>query len=214
MERANECNTEFRYTVKANIEAFPPTPPSNPYRRVLGTPVTYGGEIISTAEGRVTFGEGYEQRRVWLPGVEIVSAHHDGKQKSHLIINRFHAPEGHGLAARAWYQNVNDRVRREYTEGPWGSSEQPSAVRWIDHQEVDRLRRLMDAFRQRPNRQSVLRDMVGLVALVNDEEREAFAAAQAEAAESAQRFQQGMAAIQEVERLPFHYGDSDSDVRL
>lgn len=116
----------FRYEVGETIKLLPPNPPENPYHVQIGTPVSHGFDSPEqTAEGKVSFPRSYAQRRVWLPGVEIVLAQHMTERTSDFVVNRFRNNEGHGLIARAWYTDRSGPVRRTYSEGPWGAHESP-----------------------------------------------------------------------------------------
>lgn len=206
---------KLRGIVATAIGAFPPNPPANPYRRVLGKTVSFGSSTLTSAEGRVDFTQDYIQRRLWLPGIELVFAQRkaDGASPSaHFIVNRFRNEQGHGLVARAWYQPNYAGVQRTYSEGPWDSPYPPAAMRNVPSDEMDRLDQLVSGLRQRPNSQGVREDLAALATPLNEEEQAMLDDERQSIAAHNRSFQQELRAIDEASQPPFHYGDSD--VRL
>lgn len=196
----------FRSGVSESIKQLPLNPPDNPYRQQIGVTVRgMQGPTTRNGEGRVDFHPPYQSRRVWLPGLEVVLAHHPRKQHADVIINRFRHADGHGLVARAWYTDNTETVQRTYSEGPWHESNHPEVASDVRLDSVLALSGLIGRLAH-PD-EGLRRDLLDLAQPLDDVEMLSLESARTELAEQA-RFSRSLEERGGFHHTPLYEGES------
>lgn len=163
----------------------------DPYSIGAGQPVRNAYDYSYHADGRIEFGDKFEDRRLFVGQYELMYAQSDEKGISAVVIHKF--KDGGGFESRTWFEQKEYGISKKYETSPNSMDFGPGFHRLLDQEEESDFLSVVSCAKPTEDQLAALTDL-------NTTEQVLLAERAAQIKASEEKFAADMEAIRQAER--------------